>query len=290
MYKNNYFEPFSLCCGSRLLRCERPAVMGILNVTPDSFYDGNRYLSEKEIVERAQTITSEGADIIDIGVVSTRPGATLLAPDVEAEKLSKVVALVRRELPDAYISVDTCYSLPAKAAVDAGADIINDISGGAFDTAMFDTVAQLRTPYVLMHNPKGTPQNPAGVGESDISPVASMAKSLSDLRNQLYDRGVRDVIIDPGFGFSKSIDDNYTLMTQLGELRSLFPNNPILVALSRKSMIYRLLNTTADDALAGTVALHTIALLSGAQILRAHDVKETRQTSDIVLKYLSSKQ
>lgn len=282
MNGNYSFKPFTLCCGGRLLSYDRPAVMGILNVTPDSFYDGGRYSSVQEIVDRAEQIVSEGGDIIDIGVVSTRPGATLLSPDEEAQRLAGVVATVRRALPDAVISVDTCYSLPATAAVDAGADIINDISGGAFDTEMFSTVASLRTPYILMHNPYGTTDNPAGVGTSDPNPVSSMARQLSRLRDDLYDLGVRDVIIDPGFGFSKTLQDNYQLMSQLGELRLLFPDNPLLVALSRKSMIYKLLNTTSDDSLVGTVALHSIALMSGAQILRAHDVRATLQTIKVL--------
>lgn len=282
MIGNISFAPFTLCCGDRLVEFCRPAVMGILNATADSFYDGGRYVSERQIVERAINIDAEGADIIDIGVVSTRPGATMLTPDEEALRLSKVVAMVRRELPQSVISVDTCYSLPARAAVESGADIINDIGGGDFDNDMFSTVAELRTPYILMHNPHGSPDNPAGVGTSDPSPVVSMAKGFSAKLRKLYDLGVRDVVIDPGFGFSKTLDDNYVLMSHIDELRRLFPNNPLLVALSRKSMIYKLLGTTPDDALVGTVALHTVALLAGAQMLRAHDVRATRQTIDVV--------
>lgn len=278
-----------LCCGERVLNFESPAVMGILNATPDSFYDGGRYSNEDQWVERAVSMMEDGADIIDIGVVSTRPGAILLAPDEEARRLANVVAAVRRKLPDALISVDTCYSLPARAAVDAGADIINDISGGAFDNKMFETVARLDVPYILMHNPFGSTGDPAGIkgrgahtGVYDV--MEDIVVRLSSLNATLREMGVRDVIIDPGFGFSKTLDENYIIMAHLAELRQLFPQNPLLVALSRKSMIYKLLNITPDEALAGTIALHTSALFAGAQILRVHDVRAARHTIEVVRK------
>lgn len=287
MKYNKSFEPFSLCCGGRLLSYERPVVMGILNATPDSFYDGGRYVDEHQWIERAVMMQEEGADIIDIGVVSTRPGATLLDADEEAKRLAAVVTVVRRELPEAVISVDTCYSFPARAAVEAGADIINDISGGAFDGEMFSTVARLGTPYILMPNPLGSTTDPAGVegrrafeGEYDV--MEDMVVRLSEQNARLREMGVRDVIIDPGFGFSKTIEENYEVMAHLGELRQLFPENPLLVALSRKSMIYKLLNTIPDDALTGTIALHSAALLAGAQLLRVHDVRAARQTIDVI--------
>ncbi len=282
MIKNISFKPFSLCCRGRLVLYERPAVMGILNATADSFYDGGRYLSEKSIVKRAVEIVEAGGDIVDIGVVSSRPGATLLSPDDEAKRLVEAVTAVRRELPDAVISVDTCYALPARAAAEAGADIVNDIGGGEFDKAMFDTVAALQMPYVLMHNPYGTPDNPAGVGRGDADPFQSMVTALSSKCDMLRRMGVGDIIVDPGFGFSKTLDDNYAVMSRLDELRMLFPNSPLLVALSRKSMIYKLLATTPDDSLAGTVALHAVALLGGAQMLRVHDVREARQTISVI--------
>ena len=291
MSENKSFSPFTLCCGDRLLSYESPAVMGILNTTPDSFYDGGRYTEEKQIIERAVQMVAEGADIIDIGAVSTRPGAQLLTADEEATRLAAAVAVVRRELPDAVISVDTCFSLPARAAVESGADIINDISGGAFDPEMFQTVADMHTPYVLMHNPLGSVNDPAGIknlpsGDADDI-TASAVLHLSRLNARLREMGVRDVIIDPGFGFSKNLSQNYLLLNRIGEFRTLFPNNPLLVALSRKSMIYRLLDTTPDDALVGTVALHAAALMAGAQLLRAHDVRATRQTIKIVSKLLN---
>lgn len=289
MFKNN-FTHFSLCCADRLLSFDRPAVMGIVNCTADSFYDGGTHASVPEAVDFAKALHDEGADILDLGVVSTRPGAALLSPDDEAHRLATLVSAVRSALPDAVISVDTCFSLPAKAAVQAGADIINDISGGAFDPLMFDVVAQLRTPYILMHNTLASADNPSG--RSDASRhnrsadqlLNELALFFSSSLNQLETRGVRDVIIDPGFGFSKSLDENYSVLSLLPELRRLFPNNPLLVALSRKSMIYKALDITPADALTGTVALHAVALLSGAQLLRVHDVRDARQTSAIISK------
>lgn len=287
MIENNSFTPFSLCCGGRIVGFERPAVMGILNATPDSFYDGGRYTGERQWIDRAETMCAEGVDIIDVGVVSTRPGATLLTPADEAKRLVEVVASVRRELPDALISVDTCYSLPARAAVEVGADIVNDISGGAFDSGMFETVARLDVPYILMHNPFGSVNDPAGIkgrgtreGEYDV--MEDIAVRLSALNARLREMGVRDVIIDPGFGFSKTLAENYHVMAHLAELRHLFPDNPLLVALSRKSMIYKLLDTTPEDALVGTVTLHASALIAGAQLLRVHDVRAARQTIEVV--------
>lgn len=292
MNENNSFIPFTICCGDRLFRYEAPVVMGILNVTPDSFYDGGRYMGEKQIVERAIQMAEEGADIIDIGAVSTRPGAQMLTPEEEAKRLAAAVSIVRRQLPNAVISVDTCFSHPARVAVDAGADIINDISGGAFDPDMFKTVADLRTPYILMHNPCGTVDDPAGIkhlsGDASDDITAAAVMHLSQLNVRLREMGVRDVIIDPGFGFSKTLDQNYRLLNRIGEFRTFFPNNPLLVALSRKSMIYRLLDTTPDDAFTGTVALHTAALLQGAQMLRVHDVRATKQTIAVISKLTST--
>ena len=275
-------------CGSRLLRYDKPAVMGILNVTADSFYDGGRYQTEDQMLARAEQMVAEGVDIIDIGAVSTRPGAQLLSPDEESRRLVAAVSAVRRRLPDAVISVDTCFALPARAAVEAGADIINDISGGAFDSAMFATVAELHTPYVLMHNPFGNAADPAGMDyirscndlEKDPSPdvILRLSTSVAQLRKM----GVADIIIDPGFGFSKSLEQNYRLLARVSELRQLFPDCPLLVALSRKSMIYKLLGTTPDDALIGTIALHAAALMQGAQLLRVHDVRAARQTIEVI--------
>ena len=280
MTENISFTPFSLRCGARLLTYERPALMGILNVTADSFYDGGRYLGEEQMLARAKQLHEEGTDIIDIGVVSTRPGAQLLSPDEEARRLAPAVAAVRRLLPEAVISVDTCFALPARAAVEAGADIINDIGGGALDEAMFDTVAALRTPYILMHN-QGTPDHMQDHPHYDHL-LREVALYFSQRLERLHDLGVHDVLIDPGFGFAKTLQHNYQLLAEVATLRRLFPNNPLLVALSRKSMIYKLLETTPDDALVGTTALHAAALLMGAQLLRVHDVRAAQQTITLI--------
>ena len=280
MSENNSFSPFTIRCGGRLVSFDKPALMGILNVTQDSFYDGGRYLSENQYIERARQIVGEGADIIDIGVVSTRPGAILMDPADEAEKLAGIVAAVRRELPEALISVDTCFSVPAMAAVAAGADIVNDISGGAFDDRMFSTVAELQAPYVLMHN-LATPDKMQEYTSYDNF-LNDVVRFFSERLDTLRKIGVADVILDPGFGFSKNLEQNYELFAALPQLRMLFPETPLLVAVSRKSMIYKLLGLSPQEALNGTVALHAAALLSGAQLLRVHDVAAARQTVEIV--------
>ena len=281
MSKKTIFKPFTLRCGGRLLSYERPAVMGIVNATVDSFYDGGRHATIDAAVRHAIMLDDEGADIIDIGVVSTRPGATLLTPDEEATRLAPLVEAVRKELPHSVISVDTCYSLPARRAIDAGADIINDISGGALDDKMFATVADLAVPYILTHNPLCTADNPAGItsqaGDAKFS-LSHFCQHMSRLRDQLYMMGVADVIIDPGFGFSKTLRQNYQMMAEMRDIREIFADSPLLIALSRKSMIYRLLGITPDEALTGTTALHAAALMAGAQMLRVHDVREARQT------------
>lgn len=278
MRKDTTFSEFSI----KMHTFHRPAVMGILNATPDSFYDGGRYQEEDTILSRARQIVEEGADIIDIGVVSSRPGAILLPPEEEAARLAPVVRMVRSEFPHMLISVDTCFSLPAARAVEAGADIINDISGGQFDSEMFPTVASLKVPYILMHT-KGTPDHMQDNPHYDDI-LQEVAFYFSQKLDQLYRLGVNDVILDPGFGFAKSLDDNYDLFRQLPELIQLFPNEAMLVAISRKSMIYRLMGTTPQEALPGTIALNIAALQSGAQLLRVHDVKETIQAMKVMEK------
>lgn len=282
MRKDTTFSEFSI----KMHTFHQPAVMGILNATPDSFYDGGRYQDEETIISRARQIVEEGADIIDIGVVSSRPGAILLPPDEEAARLIPVVKMVRREFPDMLISVDTCFSLPAARAIEAGADIINDISGGQFDQEMFPTMASLKVPYILMHT-QGTPDHMQDNPHYDDI-LQDVAYYFSQKLDQLYRLGLNDVILDPGFGFAKSLDDNYDLFRLLPELIQLFPHEPMLVAISRKSMIYRLLNITPQDALPGTIALNIAALQAGAKLLRVHDVKETVQAIRVMEK-LNSK-
>lgn len=268
-------RPFSIVARGRLVEFRRPAVMGILNVTDDSFYDGGRYRSEETIVRRAQAIVAEGADIIDIGAASSRPGAVLPPREVEAERLAWAVRLVRTELPEALISVDTCYSMPARAAIEAGADMVNDICGGEADEQMFDAVAELQVPYILMHGGK---EHLAGIKEmGDGDPVDTLTKFFSARLDVLYRLGVKDVWLDPGLGFAKSMEQNFELLDRLDELTTLF-REPVLVGLSRKRMIYTTLGTTPAEALNGTVALDTIALDRGAAAIRVHDVRPAVET------------
>ena len=269
------FIPFSITVHGRLVEFRRPAVMGILNVTPDSFYDGGRHADPEAMLGHARRLLSEGADIIDLGAVSTRPGATLLPPDEEARRLAAAVALLRAELPDAILSVDTCYSLPARAAVEAGADIVNDISGGQFDDDMYHTISQLQVPYIMMHT-RGTPDNMQQQTDyKDI--IDDLTHYFSARIDTLYRHGIKDLWLDPGFGFAKTVEQNHELLYRLDELTTLF-RQPMLVGMSRKSMIYKPLGTTPDGALNGTVALDALALERGARILRVHDPRPAMET------------
>ncbi len=269
------FEPFSITVRGRLVEFRRPAVMGILNITPDSFYDGGRHLAPADMLAHAHRLLDDGADILDLGAASSRPGATLPHPDEEAARLTEAIRLLRSELPDAILSVDTCWAAPARAAIEAGADIINDISGGQFDEEMFATVASLQIPYLMMHT-RGLPGEMQQLaGYDDI--IDDLTKYFSARLDTLYRLGVKDIWLDPGFGFAKSLDDNYILLDRLHELTTLF-RQPLVAALSRKSMIYRRLGCTPDDALHGTVALDAIALLKGARILRVHDPRPALDT------------
>lgn len=275
------FTPFAIGVRGRVVEFRRPAVMGILNITDDSFYDGGRYREPAAMVAQAQRLLADGADIIDVGASSSRPGATLLPPDEEARRLAEAVTLLRQQLPEALLSVDTCYAMPARAAIAAGADIINDISGGQFEAPVdgippiFAAAADLQAPYILMHT-RGTPDRmQLQTGYDDI--VDELARYFSQRLDLLYRLGVKDVWLDPGFGFAKSLDDNYELLRRLGELATLF-REPLLTALSRKSMIYKRLGTTPDEALDGTTALDAIALFQGSRLLRVHDPKPARET------------
>ena len=269
------FKPFSVTVHGQLIEYKHPVVMGILNVTPDSFYDGGRHITPDTILTHAHWLLDEGADIIDVGVVSSRPGATLLPPETEAKRLRETVCLLRTELPDAVLSVDTCYSLPARAAIEAGADIVNDISGGQFDENMFRTISELQIPYILMHT-RGTPDRmQQHTGYNDI--IDDLVKYFSARLNILYTLGVKDIWLDPGFGFAKNVEENHELLMRLDELTPLF-HEPLLAALSRKSMIYKPLGITPDKALAGTIALNTLALERGARLVRVHDPRPAIET------------
>lgn len=269
------FTPFSITVQGRIVEYRRPAVMGILNVTADSFYDGGRHAEPDALLDHARWLIAEGADIIDVGVVSTRPGATLLPPDEEARRLAAAVGLLRAELPDAVLSVDTCYSRPARAAVEAGADIVNDISGGQFDADMYHAISQLQVPYIMMHT-RGTPDNMQQQTDYDDI-IDELTRYFSSRIDTLYRHGIRDLWLDPGFGFAKTVGQNHELLLRLDELTTLF-REPMLVGMSRKSMIYKPLETTPDGALNGTIVLDTLALERGARILRVHDPRPAMET------------
>ena len=261
---------YSLNCSGKLLSLEFPKVMGILNATPDSFYAGSRKQTELELAERAQQIISEGGAIIDVGAYSTRPGAADVSAEEEWERLANALQVVRREVPEAILSVDTFRAEIARRCVETfGVSIVNDISGGDADAQMFDTVAELRVPYVLMHC-QGTPQT-MQQAPTYKNVTAEVITDLSRKVRLLRQRGIRDVIIDPGFGFGKTLEHNYTLLRQLEDFRIF--DLPLLVGISRKSMITRPLDITADEALNGTTVLNAFALMKGAHLLRVHDVK-----------------
>ncbi len=273
-----FYRTKTLNAGGRLLDLSEPKVMGILNISPDSFFDGGLYHSEKQIVERVRQMLSEGADIIDIGASSTRPGASTLKAREEIERLAPVLNLIAKEFPQAIISVDTYQAEVAHAAVQMGAHMINDISGGTLDAKMPATVGKLKVPYILMHikgNPKTMQQNPV---YDDV--VKEVRLFLSIQIEKLLEQGVNDIVLDPGFGFGKSLEHNYQLLAKLEHFKIF--NKPLLVGVSRKSMVNKLLNTNPKTALNGTTALHVLALERGADILRVHDVKEAREAIKIL--------
>ncbi len=268
-----------------LLDLSTPLVMGILNVTPDSFYSGSRKQTETDIVNRCRQILDEGGRIIDIGGQSTTPTSTLLTAKEELERLEPALAIIRREFPDVILSVDTFYSEVAKVTVEKyGVNIINDISGGQIDENMFETVARLNVPYILMHM-RGTPQTMQQFTHYDNF-IQDILYYFSEKMAKLNLLGVNDIIIDPGFGFSKTIDQNYQLMAYLKYFNTF--DVPILAGISRKSMIYKFLGGTAQESLNGTSVLNTVALLSGAHILRVHDVKEAVECVKITTKISNS--
>ncbi len=254
----------------RLVDLACPQVMGILNVTPDSFYAGSRCPDADAIRQRVRRIRQEGASMLDLGGYSSRPGADDVSPLEEWHRLQPAIEIAREEWPEAIISVDTFRAEVARKAVEAGVDIVNDIAGGDMDPEMFSAVAELHVPYILMHM-QGTPRDmQRAPAYSDV--VMEVFRSLGERVETLHEMGVADVILDPGFGFGKTLQQNYQLMARLGEFRLL--DCPLLVGVSRKSMIYRLLGCTPEQALNGTTVLHTMALMNGANILRVHDVRE----------------
>ena len=262
-----------------LLDLSSPCVMGILNVTPDSFYAGSRMQTEIDITHRIEQIVGEGAGIIDVGAYSSRPNAENVSPAEEMERLRMGLGILRKVQPDAVVSVDTFRADVARMCVEEyGVAIINDIAAGEMDGDMFRTVADLNVPYIMMHM-QGTPQNMQQNPHYD-NLLKEVFMYLARKVQQLRDLGVKDIILDPGFGFGKTVEHNYELLAHLEEFRIF--ELPLLAGVSRKSMIYRLLGTTPQEALNGTTVLDTICLLKGADILRVHDVREAVETVKIV--------
>lgn len=280
-FQSNFFSTNrTLNLHGRLVDLSTPCVMGILNVTPDSFYDGGRYTSPDATLKQAEKMLSEGATFLDVGGYSTRPGAEDISPEEELERVIPVIRAITKNFPEALVSVDTFRSIVAEAAVGEGACLVNDISAGTLDEGMFDTIARLHVPYILMHM-KGTPKTMV-----QQTVYTELLKDITDFFhrkiNQLRDLGVKDVIVDPGFGFAKTVEQNFELLSHFDHFKIL--GKPLLAGLSRKSMIWRTLSVKPEEALNGTTSLHAVALLKGASILRVHDVKEAVEVVKLVSK------
>lgn len=277
------FQPFSLNLKGRLVRFDRPVVMGIINVTPDSFYAGSRTSERESIEKRVKQMIADGAEMIDLGGYSSRPGADEVPVEEEKRRLKLGMEIIREQSSDIPVSIDTFRADVARSAIEEyGADIVNDISGGLLDSEMIPTVASMHVPYILMHM-RGTPETMQQL--TDYEPDGVTAVTLRELGLQLdkaAGAGIADVIIDPGFGFAKTLDQNYRLMADLEAFRVF--GCPVLVGISRKSMITRLLGITSEEALNATTVLNTLSLDRGAGILRVHDVKAAREAVDIFMK------
>jgi dihydropteroate synthase len=257
----------------KIIDLSTPKVMGILNVTPDSFYDGGLYTRESDLLKQAEKMILEGADFIDVGGYSSRPKAVDISKDEEWNRVKPAIQSIKKEFPSVFLSIDTFRSQVAHQAICEGCDVINDISAGQLDKDMFRTVAALQVPYVIMHM-RGTPQTMTQFAQYD-----NVMKEIIDyfhaILYQLNQHGIKDILIDPGFGFAKTTDQNFELLNQLEQLHVL--GKPLLIGLSRKSMIWKTLSTTAEFALNGTTSLNTIALIKGASILRVHNIKEAKE-------------
>ena len=262
--------PMTLNCKGQLISLKTPLVMGILNITPDSFYDGGRYKQTTDIMRQTEKMLQEGAAFIDVGAYSSRPGAAHVPEKEEEARILPVIDLLLEEFPDVLLSVDTFRSEIARSCIAHGAAMINDISGGTLDPNMLDTVGELKVPYIMMHM-RGTPQTMSGLTQYD-NLVEDIIYDFSEKISQARAAGINDLILDPGFGFAKTLEQNYELLKQLDLLLNL--DYPLLVGLSRKSMIYKLLDQGPEEALNGTTALHMYSLVKGAHILRVHDVRE----------------
>jgi dihydropteroate synthase len=255
------------------LKIDQPIIMGILNVTPDSFFDGRNDIREEDIVQKVNAMEYDGAQIIDIGGYSTRPGAAAVSETEELKRVLPIVQLIQANFKGLEISIDTFRSSVAKKCVEAGATLINDISGGSLDKNMFSCVADLKVPYILMHL-QGSPQTMQD-HPTYTNVVEEIKQYFEEKINQLNQLGVNDIILDPGFGFGKTVEHNYEILSNLDAFKTF--GLPILAGVSRKSMINKVLNTTPEEALNGTTVLNTIALTKGAQILRVHDVREANE-------------
>ena len=272
---------YTLNCKGKLLVLDKPLVMGILNVTPDSFYDRHLLTGVDAIITHAGKMISEGADILDIGGQSTKPGSQRITIEEELARVLPVVILLQQKYPGLVLSIDTYYAEVATAAVNAGADIVNDISGGDMDAAMLQTVAALQVPYICMHI-RGTPETMQQKTNYD-DVVKEVLDYFIEKIAACTAAGIKDVIIDPGFGFAKTIQHNFTLLKNLQAFQML--NKPILAGLSRKGTIYKTLGITVEEALNGTTVLNTLAFLNGAAIVRVHDVKEAKEIITLLDRY-----
>lgn len=260
-------------CKGQLIDLSSPKVMGILNVTPDSFFDGGKYKDETAIINQVETMLKAGATFIDVGGYSSRPGAADVSQDEELLRVVPIIELISKHFPETFVSIDTFRSKVATESIKAGAALINDISAGKLDDAMLATVGKLRVPYIMMHM-KGNPRTMQQHTDYDDL-VKEIVSYFAERINAAHAEKINDIIIDPGFGFAKTIDQNYELLNNLELLQML--DKPMLAGLSRKSMIYKPLDTTSEHALNGTTALHMVALQKGASILRVHDVKEAME-------------
>ncbi|MFI5219387.1 MAG: dihydropteroate synthase [Bacteroidia bacterium] len=281
MQDSVFRSEYTVNCNDKLLDLSTPKVMGVLNLTPDSFFDGGKFMEEKKMLGQVEKMLNEGAAIIDVGAVSTRPGSKPVSIKTEIERLIPAMKTLVKKFPTAVFSADTFRSIVAVKAIEAGAAIVNDISGGEMDKKMFQTVGELKVPYILMHM-KGTPQT------MQKKPVyKDVVKELIDFFQkrifQLRKAGVHDIIIDPGFGFGKTTKHNYEILRNLSLFKML--DCPVLVGISRKSMINKVLKTIPENALNGTTVLNTIALVNGAKILRVHDVKEAVEAVTLFTQY-----
>ncbi len=278
MTKEAFFHPpRAINCKGKIINLSAPLVMGVMNITPDSFYDGGSYRKPLDAIKKAEQFLDEGADILDMGAASSRPGAEIINPEEEQARLLPALKAVVKQFPEAVISIDTCHSGTARLAIDAGAHIINDISAGEIDKQMFNTVAELQVPYIMMHM-QGRPDN-MQQEPTYHHLIKEIAFYFSEKIRILKDKGVHDIILDPGFGFGKTLEQNYQLLAGLDYFRMF--ELPLLAGFSRKSMINKVIGVPPARALNGTTVLNTLAMEQGVDILRVHDVREAKEVIKI---------